>query len=636
MAGKAMTRDTILPDEKNIFKPNVETIERAHVKNWENEITKGNDFKKYWEDKADDLDWFQRWDQVLDESNKPFYKWFLNGKINMAYNAVDRWIETEKRNHIAILYVNERGEEKKLTYYELYLEVNKLANALKNLGVKKGETVSMYLPMCPELMISMLACAKIGAVHSVVYSGLSVGSFVERMNDARAKILITADGTYRRGKIIDLKKISDEGMLLCPNIETVVVVRHTGSPIEMSDLSGKEILYDRLIEGEPAECECEPMDAEDPLFILYTSGSTGKPKGVLHTTGGYMVGVSTTLKTVFDIHNDDMWWCTGDIGWITGHSYVVYGPLLLGTTTVIYEGAPDFPNPGVWWNIVEKYGVTKFYTPPTAIRHLMRFGNRYPNLYNLSSLRILGIVGESINPEAWMWFYKNVGNEKTPIMDTWWQTETGMHLISPLPSAYLKPGSVTKAIPGVEADVVDENGDQLPAGKIGYLVIKKPWPAMFRALYSDEERFKDYWNQIPGVYKAGDMALIDNDGFIWIQGRSDDVLKIAGHRISTSEVETAFINHPAVAEVAVIGKTDPIKGQTIKAFVVLREGYQLKTKLIEELKQQVRYELGPVAVVGEIAVVDELPRTRSGKIMRRVLRARDRGEDIGDISTLDE
>ena len=519
MAGKAMKRDTILPDEKNIFKPNVETIERAHVKNWDNEITKGKDFKKYWEDKAEDLEWFQRWDQVLDESNKPFYKWFLNGKINMAYNAVDRWIETEKRNHIAILYVNERGEEKKITYYELYLEVNKLANALKNLGVKKGETVSMYLPMCPELMISMLACAKIGAVHSVVYSGLSVGSFVERMNDARAKILITADGTYRRGKVIDLKKISDEAMLMCPNIETVVVVRHTGSPIAMSDLSGKEILYDRLIEGEPAECECELMDAEDPLFILYTSGSTGKPKGVLHTTGGYMVGVSTTLETVFDIHNDDMWWCTGDIGWITGHSYVVYGPLLLGTTTVIYEGAPDFPNPGVWWNIVEKYGVTKFYTPPTAIRHLMRFGNRYPNLYNLSSLRILGIVGESINPEAWMWFYKNVGNEKTPIMDTWWQTETGMHLISPLPSAYLKPGSVTKAIPGVEADVVDEMGNQLPPGKVGFLVIKKPWPAMFRNLYGEEERFKDYWNQIPGVYKAGDMALIDNDGFIWIQGR---------------------------------------------------------------------------------------------------------------------
>ncbi len=362
-----MKRDTdVLLDEKRIFKPNVETVERAHVKNWETEIEKGKDFEKYWEEKAEDMHWFQKWDKVLDESNKPFYKWFVNGKINLAYNAVDRWIDTEKRNQVAILYVNERGDEKKLTYYELYREVNKMANGLKNLGVKKGETVSMYLPMCPELLISMLACNKIGAVHSVVYSGLSVGAFVERMNDAKVKILITADGTYRRGKIIDLKKISDEALLQCPSIETVVVVKHTGSEIEVSDLSGREIFYERLIEGEPAECECEEMDSEDPLFILYTSGSTGKPKGVLHTTGGYMVGVATTLKNIFDIHEDDMWWCTGDIGWITGHSYVIYGPLLLGTTTVVYEGAPDYPDPGAWWNIVEKYGVTKFYTAPNS------------------------------------------------------------------------------------------------------------------------------------------------------------------------------------------------------------------------------------------------------------------------------
>ena len=583
------------------------------------------------------LNWFQRWDQVLDESDKPFYKWFVNGKINMAYNAVDRWIDTEKRNQLAILYINERGDERKLTYYELYREVNKMANALKNLGVKKGETVSMYLPMCPELLISMLACNKIGAVHSVVYSGLSVGSFVERMNDSYTKILITADGTYRRGKIIDLKKISDEAMLQCPNIETVVVVKHTGISTEMSDLSGKEIFYDRLVEGEPAECECELMDAEDPLFILYTSGSTGKPKGVLHTTGGYMVGVSTTLKNLFDIQNDDMWWCTGDIGWITGHSYVIYGPLLLGTTTIVYEGAPDFPDPGAWWKIIEKYGVTKFYTAPTAIRHLMRFGNRYLDIYNLNSLRILGTVGEPINPEAWMWYYKNVGKEKTPIIDTWWQTETGMHLISPLPSAYLKPGSATKPVPGVEADVVDEKGKPVPPGKGGFLVIKKPWPAMFRTLYHDKERFKEvYWNQIPGVYLAGDMARKDKDGYFWIQGRSDDVLKIAGHRIGTSEVESAFVSHPAVAEAAVIGKSDPVKGQVIKAFLILKNNYQLKTNLIEELNKHVRYELGPVAVIGEIVEVESLPKTRSGKIMRRVLRARDRGEDEGDISTLEE
>jgi acetyl-CoA synthetase len=638
MAGKEMKRDTtVLLDEKRIFKPNVETVERAHVKNWENEIEKGKDFKKYWEEKAEDLDWFQKWDQVLDESNKPFYKWFVNGKINLAYNAVDRWINTEKRNQVAILYVNERGDERKLTYYELYREVNKMANGLKNLGVKKGEAVSMYLPMCPELIISMLACNKIGAVHSVVYSGLSVGAFVERMNDAKVKILITADGTYRRGKIIDLKKISDEAMLQCPTIETVVVVKHTRSEIKVSELSGREIFYDRLLEGEPAECEPEPMDSEDPLFILYTSGSTGKPKGVLHTTGGYMVGVATTLKNIFDIQKDDMWWCTGDIGWITGHSYVIYGPLLLGTTTIVYEGAPDYPDPGAWWNIIEKYGVTKFYTAPTAIRHLMRFGNKYPNIYNLSSLRILGTVGEPINPEAWMWYYKNVGKEKTPIMDTWWQTETGMHLISPLPSSYLKPGSATKAVPGVEADVVDEDGNPVPLGKGGYLVIKKPWPAMFRTLYEDEERYKEvYWNQIPGVYKAGDMARKDEDGYFWIQGRSDDVLKIAGHRVGTSEVESAFVSHPAVAEAAVIGKSDPIKGQVIKAFVILRKGFKLKTKLIEELNKHVRYELGPVAVIGEIEQVDSLPKTRSGKIMRRVLRAREMGEDVGDISTLEE
>jgi acetyl-CoA synthetase len=633
-----MKRDTtVLLDEKRIFKPNVETVERAHVKNWETEIEKGKNFEKYWEEKAEDLDWFERWDQVLDESNKPFFKWFVNGKINLAYNAVDRWIETEKRNQVAILYVNERGEEKKLTYYELYREVNKMANGLKNLGVKKGDTVSMYLPMCPELLISMLACNKIGAVHSVVYSGLSVGAFVERMNDAKVKILITADGTYRRGKIIDLKKISDEAMLQCPTIETVIVVKHTRSKIDISDLSGREIFYEQLIEGEPAECECEPMDSEDPLFILYTSGSTGKPKGVLHTTGGYMVGVSTTLKNIFDIHENDMWWCTGDIGWITGHSYVIYGPLLLGTTTVVYEGAPDYPDPGAWWNIVEKYGVTKFYTAPTAIRHLMRFGNKYPHLYNLSSLKILGTVGEPINPEAWMWYYKNVGKEKAPIMDTWWQTETGMHLISPLPSAYLKPGSATKAVPGVDADVVDEDGNSVPLGKGGYLVIKKPWPAMFRTLYEDEERYKDvYWNQIPGYYKAGDMARKDEDGYFWIQGRSDDVLKIAGHRIGTSEVESAFVSHPAVVEAAVIGKHDPIKGQVIKAFVILREGYKLKTKLIEELNKHVRYELGPVAVIGDIKQVESLPKTRSGKIMRRVLRARELGEDVGDTSTLEE
>ncbi|GAB6056223.1 acetate--CoA ligase [Methanobacterium alkalithermotolerans] len=634
-----MLKDTsVLLDERRIFKPNYELVEEAHVKNWEAELEKGKDLEKYWAEKSEQFEWFKPWDKVLDESNKPFYKWFVNGKINLAYNAVDRWISTDKRNQVAILYVNERGEEKKLTYFELYREVNKMANALKNLGIKKGETVSMYLPMCPELLISMLACNKIGAMHSVVYSGLSVGAFVERMNDAKAKVLITADGTYRRGKIINLKNIVDEAVLQCPTIETIVVVNHTGSDIEVSDLSGREIFYDRLIEGESDECEAEEMDAEDPLFILYTSGSTGKPKGVLHTTAGYMVGVATTLKYVFDIHDGDLWWCTADIGWITGHSYVIYAPLLLGTTTLVYEGAPDFPDPGAWWNIVEKYGVTKFYTAPTAIRHLMRFGEKYPQIYNLSSLKVLGSVGEPINPEAWMWFYKNIGKEKTPIMDTWWQTETGMHLISPLPVANLKPGSATLPLPGIDADVVDEKGNSVPLGKGGYLVIKKPWPAMFRTLYEDEERFVNvYWKEFPqGFYRAGDMARKDEDGYYWIQGRSDDVLKIAGHRVGTSEVESSFVSHSAVAEAAVIGKSDPIKGQVIKAFLILREGYELNTSLIEDLKKHVRYELGPVAVLGEIEQVDKLPKTRSGKIMRRILRAQEEGEELGDTSTLEE
>lgn len=634
-----MSKDTsVLLDEKRLFKPDYHLVEEAHIKNWEAELEKGKDIEKYWEEKAHQFEWFKKWDKVLDESKKPFYQWFVNGKINLCYNAVDRWINTDKRNQVAILYTNERGEEIKLTYYELYREVNKMASALKNLGIKKGDTVSMYLPMCPELLISMLGCTRIGALHSVVYSGLSVGGLVERINDSKAKVLLTADGTYRRGKIIDLKKIADEALLQCPTIETVVLVRHTGNPIKISELSGREILYTTLLEGENEICPVEEMDAEDPLFILYTSGSTGKPKGVLHTTGGYMVGVATTLQNVFDIHNGDLWWCTGDIGWITGHSYLIYGPLLLGTTTLVYEGAPDYPDPGAWWKIVEKYGVTKLYTAPTAIRHLMRYGNKYPQLYDLSSLKILGSVGEPINPEAWMWFYKNVGKEKIPIMDTWWQTETGMHMIAPLPVSPLKPGSPTRALPGIEMDVVDEKGQRVPPGKGGYLVIKKPWPAMLRTLYKEEERYEDtYWKQIPGgVYMAGDMARIDEDGYIWIQGRSDDVLKIAGHRIGTSEVESAFVSHPLVVEAAVIGKSDPIKGQVIKSFLILKEGHKLNTALIEDLQKHVRYEMGPVAVLGEMVQVNKLPKTRSGKIMRRILRAQEEGKDLGDTSTLED
>ncbi|MGZ7067666.1 MAG: acetate--CoA ligase [Methanobacterium sp.] len=640
-----MVHDTdVLLHEKRIFKPNKTIVENAIVKNWEEEIEKGKDFEKYWAEKAEQFEWFKKPEKILDDSNKPFYKWYTGGKINMAYNAVDRWIHTEKRNQIAILYVNERGEEKKITYYELYRQMNKLANALKSLGVKKGDKVSMYLPMCPELIIAMLACTRIGAIHSIVYSGLSVGALVERIEDADSKIVITADGTFRRGKIIDLKSIVDEACIQCPSVETLIVVENTGNPIEISligdtsEISGKTLTYNSLLEGEPAECEPEILDAEDPLFILYTSGSTGKPKGVLHTTAGYMVGVATTTKNVFDIHEHDLYWCTADIGWITGHSYIAYGPLLLGTTTLMYEGAPDYPDPGAWWNVVEKYGVTKFYTAPTAIRHLMRFGKKYPNKYDLSSLKILGSVGEPINPEAWMWFHEIIGKGEIPIMDTWWQTETGMHLISPLPVTPLKPGSATRALPGIEADVVDDEGNSVPLGKGGLLVIKNPWPSMLRTLYKDPERYlKTYWEVVPGgVYTAGDIARKDEDGYFWIQGRSDDVLKIAGHRIGTSEVESAFVSHPSVVEAAVIGKSDPIKGEVIKAFLILQQGTKLNGKLIEELKKHVRHELGPVAVMGEITQVDALPKTRSGKIMRRILKAQEEGEDLGDTSTLEE
>jgi acetyl-CoA synthetase len=629
---------SVLLHEERIFNPRDEIMQAAHVKDWEAELKAGQDFETHWEKKAKQFEWYAPWTKVLDDSGKPFYKWFVDGKTNITYNAVDRHIQTDRRNKVALLYVNENGEERKVTYYELYREVNKMANALKKLGVIKGDRVAMYLPMSVELVVSMLACAKIGAIHSVVYAGFSVHALMERVNDAEAKILITADGTFRRGQIIDLKQVSDEAILQCPSVETTIVVKHAGNPITMSDLSGKEIFYHSLIEGEPGVCEPEIMDAEDTLYLLYTSGSTGKPKGVVHATGGYMVGTAATLQDTFDIHENDLWWCTADIGWVTGHSYIVYAPLLIGTTTIVYEGAPDYPDPGVLWRVVEKYGVTKFYTAPTAIRHLMRFGDKWPKKYDLSTLKILGTVGEPINPEAWIWYFKNVGNERCPIMDTWWQTETGTFLISPLPVAPLKPGSATKPLPGIQADVVDKDGKHVPPGKGGLLIIKTPWPAMLRTLYKDPERYiRTYWKVVPGdVYCAGDMARIDEDGYFWIQGRADDVLKIAGHRIGTSEVESAFVLHRAISEAAVIGKPDPIRGEVIKAFLILKEGYSEDAQLVDELKKLVRHELGPVAVIGEITFVKTLPKTRSGKIMRRVLKARELGIPEGDVTALVE
>ena len=641
-----MTKKDNLKDNDKVFSPNPELIKNANVKDWDKEISKGEDIEEYWSNKAEQFEWFEKWDTVLDTSQKPFYKWFVGGKINLAHNAVDRWIETEKRYKIAILYANELGEEIKLTYYELYREVNKMANALLNLGIKKGDSVSLYLPMCPELVITMLACTKIGAIHSAIYSGLSSSAVSERINNIESKVVVTADGTYRRGKVIGLKSVVDEAVLDCPTVQTVVVVNHTGEFDGVDELEGNEVLYDKFIEGVSDTCECENTDAEDPLFVLYTSGSTGKPKGVLHTTGGYMVGIATTLKNVFDIHDNDLWWSTADAGWITGHSYTIYAPLLLGSTTLIFEGAPDYPDAGIWWKVIEKYGVTKFYTAPTAARHLMRYGDEFVEPYNLDSLKVLGSVGEPINYEAWKWMYEKLGNEKAPIMDTWWQTETGMHMIAPLPVADLKPGSATKPLPGVHVAVVDEEGDPVGTGKRGYLTIAKPWPSMLRGLFNDDERYKEvYWSSFSNdLFKTGDMAKIDEDGYVWIQGRSDDVLKISGHRIGAVEVEEAFNSHPAVNETAVIGKEDPVKGQIIKAFLILNKGYDLdkpykegdEHPLLNTLKLHVRHTLGPVAVLGETVSVDSLPKTKSGKIMRRILKAQEEGEDLGDTSTLDD
>jgi acetyl-CoA synthetase len=629
---------SVLMEEERVFYPSEAVINAARIKDWGAELKAGHNIEKYWSEKAEQFDWFSKWTKILDDSNKPFYKWFVDGKTNVTYNALDRHVDTHRRNKIALLYVNERGDEKKVTYVELLREVNKMANALKQLGVRKGDRVAMYLPPCVESIVSMLACARIGAVHSAVFAGFSVSALKDRINEAEAKVLIAADATFRRGKTTDLERVFGEAAAQCPSIETTVVVRRTGNLGKEPEQKDNEILYDAIMKGQPTECAPEIMDAEDTLYILYTSGSTGKPKGVVHTVGGYMVGTATTLQNVFDIHDDDIWWCTADIGWVTGHSCVVYGPLLLGTTTLVYEGAPDFPNPDAMWRIVEKYKVTKFYTAPTAIRHLMRFGDTWPNNCDLSTLRILGTVGEPINPEAWLWYHKNIGGGRCPVIDTWWQTETGSFMIAPLPVAPLKPGSVTKPLPGIVADVVDNNGTPVPLGKGGLLIIKTPWPAMLRTLYNNPERYiKTYWNVVPGaVYCPGDIARKDSDGYFWIQGRADDVLKIAGHRIGTSEVESAFVSHRAVSEAAVIGKPDPVKGEVIKAFLILKENYQDQedSRLAAEIKSHIRHEIGPIAVIGEIEFVKTLPKTRSGKIMRRVLRARELGIPEGDVSTL--
>ena len=632
--------DALLQEER-VFRPLPQLVIEANVNPQEYaEAMKlaSEDYLKYWEEAAKELDWFKKWDQVLDDSDAPFYKWFVGAKCNIVYNALDRHIETANKNKLALIWEGEPGDTKKLTYYELYRAVNRLANALKTLGVQKGDRVVLYMPPLPEIVIAMLAVAKIGAVHSMVFAGFSAKALRDRITDAEAKIVITADGFYRNGKVVNLKKVVDEALVDgCDSVDTVIVVHRASVETEMVDM--RDVWYEDLVRQERPVCPTEVMDSEDMLFLLYSSGTTGKPKGIVHTHGGYMVGVHRSLKWVFDIKPTDIFWCTADAGWITGHSYVVYGPLMVGTTTVMYEGHPLYPQADRLWDIVERYGITIFYTAPTLIRMLMRFGSQYPKKHDLSTLRLLGSVGEPINPEAWVWFYTNVGRSECPIMDTWWQTETGSFMISPLPITLLKPGSATKPLPGIEADVVDDDGNPVPPGKGGLLVIKKPWPSMLRTLYKNPERYKKtYWEKFPGMYLAGDVARKDEDGYFWIQGRSDDVLNIAGHRIGTAELESALVAHEAVAEAAVIGVPDKIKGEVAKAFVILNAGYEVTDpdKLITELKSHVRSELGPVAVIKSIEFKDKLPKTRSGKIMRRILRAQELGKEIGDTSTLED
>jgi acetyl-CoA synthetase len=621
-----------------LYYPSPEVTAAANVKEYEALYKQSlKDPEGFWAERAGELEWTKKWDKVLDASNAPFFKWFVGGRTNIVANAVDRHLKTYRKNKLALIWVGEPGDVRTFSYFALNRNVSKFANVLKSMGVKKGDIVTIYLPRLPEQVIAMLACAKIGAVHSVVYGGFSVEALAERIEDAHSRVLVTADGGWLRGKIVALKGIADEAMARQPTVETCIVVKRTGQDIYME--AGRDYWYEDLMSLPIASpiCATEAMDAEDPLFILYTSGTTGRPKGVIHTHGGYMVHTYTTLKYVFDIKDEDRWWCTADPGWITGHSYIVYAPLITGATSFMYEGAPTHPYPNRWWQMVEKYGITILYTAPTAIRGLMRFGEAWPNRHDLSSLRLLGTVGEPINPEAWKWYFAVIGKERCPIMDTWWQTETGGFMITPLPVTPLKPGSATRPFFGVDVDVVNEEGRPVPAGEEGYLVIKTPWPGMLRTIFKDPERYREqYWGKFKTMYQTGDSARKDKDGYVWIIGRMDDVIKVSGYRLGTAEVESALVSHSAVAEAAAIGLPHEIKGNAIHAYVMLRTGVEGSDKLAEELRAHVAHEMGPIARPDTITFVDGLPKTRSGKIMRRLLKARAQGLPEGDISTLEE
>jgi acetyl-CoA synthetase len=628
------TRETVnvLLEENRIFEPSAAFKARALIQDESIYQDAAKDREAFWAKWAGELDWFKKWDKVLDWK-LPFAKWFVGGKLNASYNCLDRHIKRGLGKKNAILWEGEPGDQRALTYEDIYREVNKLAGVMKSLGIRKRDRVAIYLPMIPEAAVAMLACARLGAVHTVVFGGFSADALKDRIQDAQARLVITADGGWRRGKVVPLKQTADEAVAVCPSVQNVIVVKRAGGPVAMK--SGRDHWYHDLMAQALDYCEPERMDAEDILYILYTSGTTGKPKGIIHTTGGYMTCAAATTRWVFDLKPEDVFWCTADIGWVTGHSYIVYGPMANAATQVMYEGTPDHPQRDRFWKIIEKYKVSIFYTAPTAIRTFMKWGSTWPDGCDLSSLRLLGSVGEPINPEAWIWYHKHIGKERCPVVDTWWQTETGCILISPLPGVTpLKPGSATRPLPGIEAAVVTQDGETVREGG-GYLAIQSPWPSMLRGIYGDEERYKaTYWSKWPGMYFPADGAKIDADGYFWLLGRVDDIMLIAGHNISTMEVESALVDHKSVAESAVVGITDEIKGQAIAAFVILKEGNTAGEQMEETLKGHVAHKIGPIARPQKIIFTAELPKTRSGKIMRRLLRDIAEGRALGDVTTL--
>ncbi|MCY4519581.1 MAG: acetate--CoA ligase [Caldilineaceae bacterium] len=636
-----MTEQDFTADTSEVHHPTSETVAGlAHPDYLEQRRGALRDPVGFWRDRATELlDWFEPFSQVLDASEAPFYKWFADGRTNICLNALDRHVAGERRDKVAFIWESEQGETQTWTFAELAADVNRFANVLKSLGVAKGDTVTIYMGRVMELIIAMLATTKVGAVHSVVYGGFSEQALASRIEDCQSKVLVTCDGAWLRGKTVDLKDIADAAMQRCPIVQSVVVCRRTGQNVGME--AGRDFWWHELMASPAAseDCRTEVMEAEDPLFILYTSGTTGRPKGVLHTHGGYQVQIATTLSYAFDLGDDDVWWCAADPGWITGHSYIVYGPLILGATSVVYEGAPGYPEPDRWWEIVDRYSVSILYTAPTAIRGLMRFGDEWPLRHKLDTLRLLGTVGEPINPEAWRWYHRVIGKGNCPVIDTWWQTETGGFMITPTPAVPLKPGSATLPFIGVLADVVDEDGNPCADNEEGSLVIKHPWPGMLRTVWGDPDRYvEQYWSEFSeqGWYFPGDSARRDADGYIWVIGRMDDVIKVSGYRLGTAEIESALVSHEVVAEAAVIGLPDELRGNRISAHCILNDGVEPANDLTDRLKRHVRAEVGPIAVPQEIHFTTSLPKTRSGKIMRRLLKAQALGQPLGDTSTLED